>query len=377
MTEAFKTQPLFKRERLTDAEEVFAASQWKLMWVKFKEHKLAMVGLGILGVLYTIALFAPILAPYDPWQNTPQVYAAPSQIHFFYQGKLVGPFLYGSKMVVDAQTYSRTYTVDESKIYPIQFFVHGFEYKWLGLFNMDLHLFGVSPEVQINLIGTDKLGRDCFSRDIWGSQISLTIGLVGVFITFFMACYIGGISGYYGGVIDTVIQRFMEFVTCIPTLPMWMALAAAIPGSWGNLQIYFTITIILALRSWTGMSRQVRSKLLQLREEDFTIAAKVAGTSDWGIISTHLLPGYISYLIVSLTLAIPGMILGETTLSFLGLGLRPPTVSWGVLLQDAQNLSAIAIQSWLLLPAVLVILAIMAFNFVGDGLRDAADPYKD
>ena len=369
--------PLLERERLTDAEEIYAASQWKLMWVKFKDHKLAMVGLGILGFLYTIVLFAPMIAPYDPWQNTPQIYAAPSDIHIFYQGKLVRPFLYGMEMVVNAQDYSRTYTVDESKTYPILYFVEGFPYKWLGLFKMNFHLFGISPEVQLNLIGTDKLGRDCFSRDVWGSIITMTIGLVGVFITFFMGCYVGGISGYYGGIIDTIIQRFMEFVTCIPTLPMWMALAAAIPGSWGNVNIYFTISIILALRSWTGMSRQVRSKLLQLREEDFTIAAKVAGTSDWGIISTHLLPGYMSYLIVSLTLAIPGMILGETALSFLGLGLHPPTVSWGVLLQDAQNLSAIAIQSWLMLPALLVILAIMAFNFVGDGLRDAADPYKD
>jgi peptide/nickel transport system permease protein len=377
MTEAAKIQIPLDRKRLTDAEEIYAASQWKLMWVKFKDHRLAMIGLGILGVLYTIVLFAPIISVYDPWQNTPYVFAAPTRVHFTYEGRLVRPFVYGVEMTVNAETYERVYVVDESKTYPIQFFVEGFPYKWLGLFEMNTHLFGVSPEAQLNMIGTDKLGRDCFSRNVWGSQISLTIGLVGVFITFFLGCYVGGISGYYGGVIDTIIQRFMEFVTCIPTLPMWMSLAAAIPGSWGNVQIYFTISIILALRSWTGMSRQVRSKLLQLREEDFTTAAKVAGTSDWGIISTHLLPGYMSYLIVSLTLAIPGMILGETALSFLGLGLRPPTVSWGVLLQDAQNLSAIAIQSWLMLPAFLVVLAIMAFNFVGDGLRDAADPYKD
>jgi len=280
-------------------------------------------------------------------------------------------------MTSDPRTFERSIAPDKSTVLPVRFFVRGAEYEWLWLVRGNLHLFGVDSGGQINLLGTDILGRDCFSRDIVSTQISVTVGLVGVFITFVLGCLIGGVSGYYGGVVDNVLQRFMEFVTCLPTIPMWMALGAAIPAQWSNLKVYFAITVILALRSWTGLSRQVRSKLLQLRDEDYIIAAKVAGASDSRIILTHLLPGFASYLIVSLTLEIPRMILGETTLSFFGLGLRPPTVSWGVLLQDAQNLAAISVYPWLMFPAIMVVVCVLAFNFLGDGLRDAADPYKE
>lgn len=287
------------------------------------------------------------------------------------------PFVYGMKMTSDPRTFERSIAPDKSTVLPVRLFVRGAEYEWLWLVRGNLHLFGVGSGGQINLLGTDILGRDCFSRDIVSTQISVTVGLVGVFITFVLGCLIGGVSGYYGGVVDNVLQRFMEFVTCLPTIPMWMALGAAIPAQWSNLKVYFAITVILALRSWTGLSRQVRSKLLQLRDEDYIIAAKVAGASDSRIILTHLLPGFASYLIVSLTLEIPRMILGETTLSFFGLGLRPPTVSWGVLLQDAQNLAAISVYPWLMFPAIMVVVCVLAFNFLGDGLRDAADPYKE
>jgi peptide/nickel transport system permease protein len=357
--------------------KLHSASQWTLMWVKFKDHKLAYIGLYILAILYLCILFAPIIAPYNPWEDSKYIYSPPSHIRFFHNGKLNRPFVYKKTIITNPETFERVYETDYTKPYPILFFVKGSEYRWLGLIKGNWHLFGVDKKASINLMGTDMLGRDCFSRNISGLKISLTVGLFGVLVTFVLGCVIGGLAGYYGGVTDNIVQRLVEFISCIPTIPMWMALGAVIPQDWGNLKVYFAITIILALRSWTGLSRQVRSKLLQLREEEFIVAAKVSGTSDWKIITTHLLPGFMSYLIVSLTLEIPKMILGETTLSFLGLGLRAPTVSLGVLLQDAQNLAAVSAYPWLMISAVLVIISVLAFNFVGDGIRDAADPYKN
>jgi peptide/nickel transport system permease protein len=355
----------------------YSASQRALIWAKFKDHKLAHIGLIILALFYLSILFAPILMPYDSWEDSKYIYCPPTKIHIFHEGKLNRPFVYKQNIITDKVSFNRSFETDRSKPYPIRFFIKGFEYRWLGFIKGNRHLFGVDNDVTLNLMGTDVLGRDCFSRNISGLQISLTVGLIGVFITFILGCIIGGLAGYYGGVIDTVVQRLIEFISSIPTIPMWMALGAIIPSDWGNLKVYFAITVILALRSWTGLSRQVRSKLLQLREEEYIVAAKVSGTSDWKIITTHLLPGFMSYLIVSLTLEIPKMILGETTLSFLGLGLRAPTVSLGVLLQDAQNLAAISAYPWLLISAVMVVIAVLAFNFVGDGIRDAADPYKN
>jgi peptide/nickel transport system permease protein len=372
-----KSSPATAMRRSAGYADIHTASPRRLMWLKFKDHKLATVGMVILIVFYAAALFAPLLAPYDPWEDTAFVYAPPTRIHWVRDGKPVRPYVCETEIRVDTLTFDRAFREDTAKPHPVRFFVRGFEYRWLGLIPARIHLMGTDAPARIHLLGTDMMGRDCFSRSVWGTQISITVGLLGVLVTFVLGCVIGGLSGYYGGIVDQVLQRFMEFVTCIPTIPMWMALSATIPADWGNVRVYFAITLILALRSWTGLSRQVRSKLLQLREEDFVLAARVAGTSDWKIILTHLLPGFMSYLIVSLTLEIPKMILGETTLSFFGLGLRPPTISWGVLLQDAQNLAAVSIYPWLMLPALMVIVAVMAFNFVGDGLRDAADPYKD
>lgn len=353
-----------------------SASQWRLMWVKFKDHRLALGSLAVLGLFYGIALLGPFLAPYDSWQPSRFAFAPPAKLHFFLKGHWGRPAVYGMKVITDPQTFDRTTLPDPTTILPVRFFVRGSRYAWLGFIHSNLHLLGVEGG-QINLLGTDILGRDCFSRAIIATQISLTVGIVGVLITFVLGALIGGASGYYGGVVDNVMQRFLEFVTCVPTIPMWMALGAAIPSYWSDVKVYFSITLILALRSWTGLSRQVRSKLLQLRDEEYVVAARVAGASDSRIILTHLLPGFASYLIVSLTLEIPRMILGETTLSFFGLGLRPPTVSWGVLLQDAQNLAAISSYPWLMFPALMVVICVLAFNFLGDGLRDAADPYKE
>ncbi len=363
------------RRALTDAERLYVASQWQLMWRKFRDHKLALVASMVLGVMYLVAILAPFIAPYDPWMRTDYVYHPPSRIHIVHEGRLRMPFVYGIKAEVDRKSWERIYTEDTSKIYPIRFLVRGSQYKFLGLFKTDRHLFGVDNPGQIFLLGTEQMGRDCFSRNVWGAQISLSVGLVGVFVSFVLGCVLGGLSGNYGGILDRVVERAIEFITSIPTIPLWMALSAAVPPTWDQVYVYMGITVILALRGWCGLAREVRGKLLQLREEDFVVAARVAGTGDWAIITTHLLPGFMSVLIVRITLSIPGMILGETALSFLGLGLRPPTVSWGVLLQEAKNLSAVVAHSWLLFPAVLIIITVLAFNFVGDGLRDAADPY--
>lgn len=365
------------REPRNEGERIYVASQWRLMWLKFKAHKIGVLSLYVLVLIALSALFAPFLTPTDPWKTSSFVYAPPMAIHIFREGHLEWPFVYGVKQVVDPKLFSRTYSENEAVVNSLRYFVHGDPYKLLGIFDTDIHLFGGADHQPIYLLGTDSLGRDFLSRAITASQISLSIGVVGVLITFFMACVIGGIAGYYGGLIDNLLQRFMEFVTSIPTLPMIMALSAAIPLNWPQLQSYFMITVILALRSWTGLSRVVRSKLIQLREEEYILAAKVAGTRDARIIASHLLPGFTSVLIVHLTLAIPAMILWETALSFVGLGLRPPTVSWGVLLQDAQNIGSIASRPWLMFPALHLIVTVVAFNFVGDALRDAADPYSD
>jgi peptide/nickel transport system permease protein len=366
-----------KKKEPDKFNKLHSASQWKLIWAKFRDHKLALAGLYLLAFFYICILFAPIISPYGAWQDSKYIYSPPTKIHLFHEGELHRPFVYHREIIIDTASFERKFITDKSTAYPIRFFVKGSSYYWLGFIKGNIHLFGVDKETTINLMGTDILGRDCFSRNISGLQISLTVGLIGVFITFVLGCFIGGIAGYYGGIVDSVLQRLVEFISCIPTIPMWMALAAVIPKDWGNLKVYFAITLILALRSWTGLARQIRSKLLQLREEEFIVAAVVSGTNGWKIITTHLLPGFMSYLIVALTLEIPKMILGETSLSFLGLGLRAPTVSLGVLLQDAQNLAAISAYPWLLIAALLVVVAVLAFNFVGDGIRDAADPYTN
>jgi len=366
-----------EKDELTAEERYYVASQWQLMWRKFRKHKLALLGGSILIIFYVVALFSEFFSPYDIYQRYPKyIYCPPQRIHFFdEEGFHLRPFVYGLKGKSNPVTLRREYTVDKTKKYPLYFFVPGNKYKLWNLFPGNVHFFGIKDSV-VFLFGTNKLGRDLFSRNLSASRISLSIGLVGVGISFVLGCSLGGISGYYGGVSDMIIQRIIEFLISIPTIPLWMALSAALPPDWPPIKIYFGITVILSIVGWCGLARVVRGKFLELREEDFVMAAKISGTSEPRIIARHLLPSFLSYLIVSLTLSIPGMILGETALSFLGLGIRPPAVSWGTLLKDGQNVRTIAQNPWLLIPSLFVIVVVLTFNFLGDGLRDAADPYK-
>lgn len=366
-----------KKERISAEEKFYLASQWQLMWRKLRRHKLALLGGTVLAIFYLLAIFCEFFSPYSSLsRSTEFIYCQPQRIRFFDEdGFNLRPFVYGWECTRNMETLRREYRVDKSKKYPIYFLVQGDKYKLWGIFRSDIHFFG-KKEGKMFLLGTDKLGRDLFSRNIYAARISLSIGLVGVAISFIVGSILGGISGYYGGISDMVIQRVIEFLICIPAIPLWMALSAALPAQWPALKVYFAITVILAIQGWCSLARVVRGKLLDLREEDFAMAAQIVGSTDGRIIIKHLLPSFLSYLIVHLTLAIPWMILGETSLSFLGVGLRAPVVSWGVLLKDAQNFRTVAFHPWLLIPGLFVIVIVLAFNFLGDGLRDAADPYK-
>ena len=362
----------------TSAEErYFIASQRQLVWRKFKRHRLAVISASALIFAYLVAFSYEFVAPYGALtQHEGYVHAPPVRIHVVdAEGRLRAPFVYGLQGELDMETFRRVFVEDTSVIHPLRFFARGEPYRFWGSIDGDLHLFDAGDEGRVFLLGTDALGRDVLSRILAGSRISLTIGLVGVLLSFVLGCILGGISGYFGGTPDLLIQRIIEFLGAIPNIPLWMALSAIIPINWPVIRVYFAITIILSVLSWTGLSRVVRGKLLELREYDFVTAAKLAGSGNGSIIVVHLLPGFLSYLIVHLTLAIPGMILGETALSFLGLGIQPPAVSWGTLLQGAQNVTNIAIYPWLLTPALFVVVTVLLYNFVGDGLRDAADPY--
>jgi peptide/nickel transport system permease protein len=365
------------RRVLKAEEKVFVASQWKLMWLHFRRHHLAMIGLGVILILYALALFHPIVAPYEKGSRSNYIFRPPQRLHFWDEnGFSPRPFVYGTTTKRDLATMSRAFEDDTSQRYYVYFFVGGDQYEFFGLFPSNVHLFGVEQGGTAFLLGTDDLGRDVFSRVLYGAAISLSVGLVGVLLSFLLGVILGGISGYYGGAVDTIIQRVVEFLITIPTIPLWMGLSAAVPTGWDPVKTYFVITCILALTSWPRLARVVRSKLLEVRTEDFVMAARLAGLRDRQIITRHLIPASLSYLIVHMTLAIPEVILAETALSFLGLGLRPPVVSWGVLLQSAQNIGAIYSYPWLIWPAAFVVLTVLAFNFMGDGLRDAADPYK-
>ncbi|MEM7532597.1 MAG: ABC transporter permease [Chloroflexota bacterium] len=360
-------------------ERLYSASQWVLIWHKFRRHRLALIGGWILAIFYLLAIFAPFVSPYGANQKFDNnLYTPPTRLHFS-DDEVSGiiPFVYGLKKGFDPDTLERIYEVDTSQRYYLKFWIKGHPYKLLGLIPTDRHLFGVDEPGVLFIFGSDDLGQDLLSRIIHGAQISLSIGLVGIAFSFILGCSLGGISGYYGGMVDGIIQRIIEFLISIPTLPLWMGLSAALPREWSQVQTYFAITIILALTSWTGLARVVRGKLISTRNETFVKAAELAGASEARIIFKHLLPSFMSYLIVNVTMSVPFMILGETALSFLGLGLRAPVISWGVLLSAAQNVRTIALYPWLLMPAVFVVLVILAFNFVGDGLRDAADPYKE
>ncbi len=356
--------------------KVFVAPQWKLVWWKFRKHKMALICGVIILLIYLIALFADYLSPFDPSAtNSNYLYAPPQALHFKdAQGK-PGWYVYGLTSTVDPVALRREFALDTSVDIPLKFFVKSWPYEFLGI-KSDRHLFGPQdPTQSVYLLGADRLGRDLLSRMIMGTRISMSIGLVGVLLSLILGIFLGGISGYYGGALDQFIQRMIDFLRSIPSIPLWMGLAAAMPLSWSPETVYFAITIILSLIGWTSLARVVRGRFLSLREEDFVTAARLEGASNRRIIFYHMLPAFTSHIIASVTLAIPSMILSETSLSFLGLGLREPVVSWGVLLQDAQDIRSIATAPWLLIPALAVVVSVLALNFLGDGLRDAADPY--
>ena len=374
-----------------EEERVYVAPPLQMMWWRFLKHKMAIVGGVIVILLYLIAIFAEVLAPYNPeTYEVALTYAPPQRIHFFHNGEFQGsPFVYGLTQARNPETLRMEFQIDESLRYPVRFWVEGDPYKLWGLFDSTRHLFGIGeaifdaageaaetpPFATIFLLGADKLGRDMFTRIVYGSRISLSIGLIGVALSFIFGVVLGGISGYYGGVIDVLIQRMIEFIRSVPSIPLWMALSAALPQDWSSIRVYFGITIILSLIGWTFLARAVRGRFLSMREEEFILAARFAGAGEMRIILRHMVPSFFSHLIASATLAVPAMILSETSLSFLGLGLRPPAISWGVLLQESQNLRSIELAPWLLLPGLFVIITVLALNFLGDGLRDAADPY--
>lgn len=365
-------------EHHTGDERYLNASTRQLIWWRFKKHRLAMVGLGVVCALYLSAVFCEFLVPYDKdARHSDSIYASPSPVRFFdEEGRLCWPFVYRRYPRVDPHTYQRVYVEDTTEKFPIRFFVRTSEYDFWGLWRSNLHLFGVDPPGRVFLFGTDRMGRDLFSRCIHGSRVSLSIGMIGVFLSLILGLTLGGISGYIGGWPDTIIQRIIEVIRCFPSIPLWMGLSAAMPPHWSPLKVYFVITIILSFVGWTDLARVVRGKLMSLREEEFVLAARFAGASHARIIFRHLLPSFTSHIIVTVTLAIPGMVLAETGLSFLGIGLRPPVTSLGVLLKEAQNITTVALFPWLLIPVAFVIITVLSFNFVGDGLRDAVDPYS-
>ncbi|MGO4620509.1 ABC transporter permease [Ensifer sp. 2YAB10] len=365
-------------EAMTDEQvRVNQASQLRLMWWKFRRHRLALVSGVFLGALYLSILISEFLAPYNlHTRNMDYIYAPPQAVHLFHEGKFVGPFVYGRTMTLDMDTLKRNYADDTKDVQRLRFFCRGDGYRFWGLFDSNVHLVCPAEGGQAFFLGTDRLGRDVLSRIIYGARISLTIGLFGITVSFVLGIVIGGLAGYHGGVFDLIVQRVIEVLQSIPSIPLWLSLAAIMPATWSPILIYLAITIILGLLDWTGLARAVRSKLLALREEDYVLAAQLMGARSSRIIGRHLVPGFMSHLIATATISIPGMILGETALSFLGLGLRPPITSWGILLTEAKSVSVIAFYPWLLFPTIPVILVILAFNFLGDGLRDAADPYK-
>lgn len=362
-----------------DAEAIYVAPNWKLVWWRFQRHKLAVASGVIIIIVALVALVPGFFSTQEPNQSiTEEQFVPPQPLRLFHEGNF-HPHVLGGEVTRNPNTLRMEWTVDETTVIPVGIFVRGYPYEILGIIPSDIHLFGVAdPELdaRIHFLGTDRLGRDQWSRLMAGTQVSLSIGLVAVFLSVFLGILLGGISGYFGGTLDMIIQRMIELLQSLPPIPIWMALTAALPRHWSVEQVYFAITIVLALIGWTTLGREVRGRFLSLREEDFVVAARLAGCSQARVIFRHMTPTISSHIIAAATLAIPVMIINETFLSFLGLGLRPPAISWGVLLQEAQNLQSIVLAPWLLLPGLAVIITVLTLNIFGDGLRDAADPYS-
>lgn len=359
-------------------QRIAVATQWQLMWWRFRKHKLAAGGTIVLVALYLVSLFADFFAYADPQESDAQrSLMAPQAIHWIDDGSFK-PYVYALKGTRDPNTFKRVYVPDKATKIAVKFFGHGEPWQVLGFIPSDRHLLaveGAKASESLFLMGTDMQGRDLWSRLMYATRTSMTIGLVSVALSLVLGVVLGGVSGYFGGLIDTVIQRVIEILRSIPTIPLWMGLAASLPNDWDVVQVYFAITIIISLIGWTELARVVRGRFISLKQEDFVMAAELVGCSKTRIIFRHMVPSFISHIIAATTLAIPAIIISETSLSFLGLGLRPPAISWGVLLQDAQNIQALVISPWLLIPCFAVIIAVLAFNFMGDGIRDAADPY--
>lgn len=356
---------------------------WALVWRKFRRHRLAMFSLVVVALIYLVAIFGEFLAPVDIGKtSTRNTFQPPQHVGLFLTAddgsRSFRLHAKGMKVELDRVAMRRTYTVDDTKIIPLGFFVRGYSYRVLGLFDSNIHLFGpTNPRDTVYFWGADRLGRDILSRIIIGTRVSMSIGLVGVAVSLVIGVILGGLSGYYGGWIDSLIQRLIEFIRSVPTIPLWMGLAAAIPLDWPPLRTYFVVTVIVSMIGWTSLAREVRGKFLSLRNEDFIVAARLDGLTDWEVILKHMVPSFSSHIIASLTLAVPLMILAETSLSFLGIGLQPPLVSWGTLLKEAQNIRTIIEAPWLLIaPGSMIVLAVLTLNFLGDGLRDAADPHS-
>ncbi len=378
---AVQTQTLPMAETKDKKQATGRETQFKMTWRRFKQHQLAFISLWIVLLFYLVAIIAEFVAPVAPGAYNPRyTYAPPQGIHFFATEDdgswSFGPYVNGYKTEIDQEAMRRIFTIDPEVRHSLGFFVESEPYKLAGFIPMSHKLFGtVEPRAPLYVLGADRLGRDQFSRLIHGTRVSLSIGLVGVVLSLVFGVIIGGFSGFYGGWFDGAVQRVIEFIRSLPTIPLWLGLAAALPQGWGPLQTYFAITVILSLLGWTELARVVRGRFLALRTEDFVTAAQLDGASDYRVIVRHMVPSFMSHIIAATTLAIPGMILAETALSFLGLGLQAPIVSWGTLLQDAQNIRTLANAPWLLTPGIVVVVAILAMNFLGDGLRDAADPY--